>query len=85
MFTISEEAEIYIAELFKEQGEKDLALKVEVEKVGTPVANVTFNFCRPKDLHKKFTKFPYKGFDAYISKPIQINVLFDTLRQFIIT
>ena len=25
------------------------------------------------------------GFDAYISKPIQINVLFDTLRQFIIT
>jgi Fe/S biogenesis protein NfuA len=67
MFTISNEAEIYIAELFKEQGEKDLALKVEVEKVGTPVANVTFNFCRPKELHKKFTKFPYKGFDAYIS------------------
>ena len=67
MFTISDEAEIYIAELFKEQGEKDLALKVEVEKVGTPVANVTFNFCRPKELHKKFTKFPYKGFDAYIS------------------
>ena len=67
MFTISEEAEIYIAELFEEQGEKDLALKVEVEKVGTPVANVTFNFCRPKELHKKFTKFPYKGFDAYIS------------------
>ena len=67
MFTISDEAEIYIAELFEEQGEKDLALKVEVEKVGTPVANVTFNFCRPKELHKKFTKFPYKGFDAYIS------------------
>ena len=67
MFTISNEAEIYIAELFEEQGEKDLALKVEVEKVGTPVANVTFNFCRPKELHKKFTKFPYKGFDAYIS------------------
>ena len=67
MFTITDEAEIYIAELFKEQGEKDLALKVEVEKVGTPVANVTFNFCRPKELHKKFTKFPYKGFDAYIS------------------
>ena len=67
MFTISDEAEIYIAELFEEQGEKDLALKVEIEKAGTPVANVTFNFCRPKELHKKFTKFPYKGFDAYIS------------------
>ena len=25
------------------------------------------------------------GFDAYISKPIQVNILFDTLRQFIIT
>ena len=67
MFTISDEAEIYIAELFADQGEKDLGLKVEVEKAGTPVANVTFNFCRPKELHKKFTKFPYKGFDAYIS------------------
>ena len=67
MFTISDEAEIYIAELFEEQGEKDLALKVEVEKSGTPVATVTFGFCRLKELHKKFTKFPYKGFDAYIS------------------
>ena len=66
MFTISNEAEIYIAELFKEQGEKDLALKVEVEKVGTPVANVTFGFVRPSDLHRKQKKFSYKGFDAYI-------------------
>ena len=66
MFTISEEAEIYIAELFEEQGEKDLALKVEIEKAGTPVANVTFGFCRPSDLHRKQKKFSYKGFDAYI-------------------
>ena len=67
MFTISNEAEAYIAELFVAQGEKNLALKVEVEKVGTPVANVTFNFCRPDELHKKHQKFSYKGFDAYIS------------------
>jgi len=66
MFTISDEAEIYIAELFKEQGEKDLALKVEVEKAGTPVANVTFGFARPSDLHRKQKKFSYKGFDAYV-------------------
>ena len=66
MFTISDEAEIFIAELFVEQGEKDLALKVEVEKVGTPVATVTFGFVRPKELHKKHKKFSYKGFDAYI-------------------
>ena len=66
MFTISDEAEIYIAELFKEQGEKDLALKVEVEKAGTPVANVTFGFVRPSDLHRKQKKFSYKGFDAYV-------------------
>ena len=66
MFTISDEAEIYIAELFEEQGEKDLALKVEIEKAGTPVANVTFGFVRPSDLHRKQKKFSYKGFDAYI-------------------
>ena len=67
MFTISKEAEIYIADLFEEQGEKDLALKVEVEKAGTPVANVTFNFCRPSELHNKYEKFPYKGFDVYVA------------------
>ena len=66
MFTISKEAEKYIADLFAEQDE-ELGLKIEVEKAGTPVANVTFNFARPKELHKKYTKFPYKGFDAYIS------------------
>ena len=66
MFTISKEAEEYIAELFVEQGEKDLALQVEIEKAGTPVANVTFGFCRPSDLHRKQKKFSYKGFDAYI-------------------
>ena len=32
MFTISNEAENFIAELFVEQGEKDLALQVEIEK-----------------------------------------------------
>ena len=67
MFTISNEAEIYIAELFEEQGEKDLALKVEVEKSGTPVATVTFGFCRPKELHKKHKKFSYIGFDVYVA------------------
>jgi len=66
MFTISTEAEQYIEELFKAQDE-ELGLKIEVEKAGTPVANVTFNFCRPKELHKKYTKFEYNGFDAYIS------------------
>ena len=66
MFTISDEAEIFIAELFKEQGEPDLALQVEIEKAGTPVANVTFGFCRPSDLHRKQKKFSYIGFDAYI-------------------
>ena len=60
MFTISEEAEQYIADLFKEQGE-ELGLKVEVEMAGTPRANVTFNFCRPDDMHSKYEKFSYKG------------------------
>ena len=67
MFTISKEAEEYIADLFVEQGEKDLALKVEIEKLGTPVANVTFNFCRTNEMHKKYEKFSYIGFDAYVA------------------
>jgi len=67
MFTISNEAEIYIADLFVEQGEKDLALKVEVEKSGTPVATVTFGFARPSELHNKYEKFSYIGFDVYVA------------------
>jgi|TARA_B110000967_G_C18575773_1_gene407166 Fe/S biogenesis protein NfuA len=65
MFTISKEAEKYIADLFIEQGGK-LGLKVEVEKIGTPVANVTFNFCKPDEMnHSKYEKYPYEGFDVY--------------------
>ena len=45
MFSITEEAEVYVADLFEQQDEKDLGLKVDVEKAGTPVATVTFNFC----------------------------------------
>ena len=67
MFTISKEAETYIADLFAEQSE-ELGLKVEVEKVGTPMANVTFNFCRTNEMHKKYEKFPYKGFDVYVAE-----------------
>ena len=67
MFTISKEAEEYIADLFEQQGEPDLGLKVEVEMVGTPMANVTFNFCRPNEMHNKYKKFPYEGFDVYVA------------------
>ena len=67
MFTISKEAEEYIADLFEQQGEPDLGLKVEIEKLGTPVANVTFNFCRTNEMHKKYEKFPYIGFDVYVA------------------
>ena len=35
MFSITEDAEIYVAELFESQDEKDLGLKVDVEKAGT--------------------------------------------------
>ena len=66
MFNITNEAEEYIADLFKEQSE-ELGLKVEVEKVGTPVANVTFNFCRPKDIPEDYKKYEYRGLNTYIS------------------
>jgi Fe/S biogenesis protein NfuA len=59
MFSITEEAEIYVADLFEQQDEKDLGLKVDVEKPGTPVATVTFNFCIKSDLPETYQEFPF--------------------------
>lgn len=66
MFKIDTTAEKYIADLFTQQEDKDLALKIEVTQPGTPIAAVSFNFCFPKDLEKTYQKFTYEGFDAYI-------------------
>ena len=68
MFSITEEAEIYVADLFEQQDEKDLGLKVDVEKAGTPVATVTFNFCIKSDLPDSYQVFPYVGFSAFIDE-----------------
>ena len=68
MFSITEEAEIYVADLFEQQDEKDLGLKVDVEKAGTPVATVTFNFCIKNDLPDSYQEFPYVGFSAFIDE-----------------
>ena len=69
MFNITEEAEAYVADLFAQQDEKDLGLKVDIERAGTPMAAVTFNFCFPKDLAKTYQVFEYKGFKAYVDAP----------------
>ena len=68
MFSITEEAEIYVADLFEQQDEKDLGLKVDVEKPGTPVATVTFNFCIKRDLPETYQEFPFVGFSAFIDE-----------------
>ena len=68
MFSITEEAEIYVADLFEQQDEKNLGLKVDVEKAGTPVATVTFNFCIKSDLPDNYQEFPYVGFSAFIDE-----------------
>lgn len=68
MFNITNEAETYVADLFAQQGEQDLGLKVDVEKAGTPAATVTFNFCYSKDLSKTYSKFEYQGFVAFIDE-----------------
>lgn len=68
MFKITTEAEKYIANLFDEQDEKDLSLKIGVDNANTPNAAVSFNFCFPKDLSDDFEKFAYKGFNSYIDK-----------------
>ena len=66
MFTITNEAENYISDLFDKQDDTGLALKIEIEMPATPVAKVSFNFCFSKDLPQSYQKFEYKGFDAYI-------------------
>ena len=68
MLSITEEAEIYVADLFEQQDEKDLGLKVDVEKPGTPVATVTFNFCIKSDLPESYQEFPFVGFSAFIDE-----------------
>jgi len=68
MFSITKEAEVYMAELFAQQDDQGLALQVGVENAGTPIATVTFNFCIVKKLSKGYTKYHYNGFNAYIHK-----------------
>jgi Fe/S biogenesis protein NfuA len=68
MFNITDEAQVYITNLFAQQEDKDLALKVDVEKAGTPVAQVSFNFCFPKELNSAYQLFEYVGFSAYIDR-----------------
>ena len=67
MFSITDEAEIYVAELFEQQDEKNLGLKVDVEKPGTPFATVAFNFCFTKELSDTYKEYAFKGFSAYIA------------------
>jgi Fe/S biogenesis protein NfuA len=66
MFSITDEAEIYVADLFEQQDEENLGLKIDVEKPGTPVATVAFNFCFASELPSTYTEYPFKGFSAYI-------------------
>ncbi len=68
MFSITKEAEVYVAELFEQQDADGLGLQVDVEKAGTPLATVTFNFCFSKELSKDYTEYPYQGFSAYVHK-----------------
>ncbi len=68
MFNITDEAQHYVADLFAQQDEQDLGLKVDIEKAGTPAAAVTFNFCFAKDLGKTYSKFEYQGFNAFIDE-----------------
>jgi len=66
MFSITDEAEIYVADLFEQQDEDNLGLKVDVEKPGTPMATVTFNFCFANELPSSYVEYPFNGFSAYV-------------------
>ena len=68
MFSITDEAQVYVGDLFAQQDDQELGLKVDVERAGTPAATVSFNFCHPKDLAPGYEKFEYQGFLAYIDE-----------------
>ncbi|WP_428087245.1 NfuA family Fe-S biogenesis protein [Candidatus Thioglobus sp.] len=68
MFNITDEAQTYVKDLFAQQDDRELGLKVDVERAGTPAAVVSFNFCHPKDLTPGYDKFEYEGFLAYIDQ-----------------
>lgn len=68
MFKITPEAEYYIKDLFEQQSGEELGLKIDIVQPGTPGANVSFNFCHPRDLSKTYQDFTYQGFSAYIDE-----------------
>ncbi|SFV60142.1 NfuA Fe-S protein maturation [hydrothermal vent metagenome] len=68
MIKIEKTAEQYIKKLFEDQSDDNLALRIGVEKAGTPMATVSFNFCIPKELDDSYQKFSFEGFDAFIDE-----------------
>lgn len=66
MIDIEPEAEKFIADLFKQQDEKNLGLKIDIESAGSPMATINFNFCLSQDLPNNYKIFSYNGFDVYV-------------------
>ncbi len=71
MIKITKEAEKYIADLFAQQSEKNLGLKITIDNPGTAMTKINFDFCIPKDLSSDYKSYNYEGFSAYIAENIQ--------------
>jgi Fe/S biogenesis protein NfuA len=68
MITITESAQIYLAELLKKQDCEGIGVRVFILDAGTPKAETCISFCRPGEQQESDELRSYEDFNAYIEQ-----------------
>jgi Fe/S biogenesis protein NfuA len=68
MITITESAQIYLAELLKKQDCEGIGVRVFILDAGTPKAETCISFCRPGEQQESDELRSYADFNAYIEQ-----------------
>ncbi len=66
MFTITESAQEYLADLLSKQDEKGMAIRVYVTRPGTPYAETCIAYCKPGEEEETDQRIDYAGFHAWV-------------------
>ena len=66
MFSITESAQEYLAELLKKQECEGIAVRVFILDAGTPKAETCISFCRPGEEKEDDEVKQYEGFEAFL-------------------
>lgn len=66
MFTITDAAQKYLAELLGKQEEKDMAIRIYVTKPGTPFAETCIAYCKPGEQQETDLRFDYTDLHAWV-------------------